>query len=200
MSTATDLTQQAGVPYVCPECNKSFRQKKKPGLSFLAFRVLECPGCGKRLHYPLKGVSIIVYVAVAAAVAIGFIITIVNKSDSVVFPGIGWFIIVYALLVNWRLHSRIGNAWRRNQELGYPNVAHNPVDEAEAAPTAEPTDRVRWYYFPIALFLPLVAIPWGVLKLMNGQRRSGGLLLGLSLGFLVVILGLHVIIFLIHNR
>jgi len=55
------------------------------------------------------------------------------------------------------------------------------------------TDEIRWYHVLVAVMLPYVALPWGVVNLVKKHRRSG---LGLVLisGFMLLVTVLSILI------
>jgi len=46
----------------------------------------------------------------------------------------------------------------------------------------------QWYHFVAAIMFPYVALPWGIINLVRGKRRSGLLLVIVSLALFVVVL------------
>lgn len=55
------------------------------------------------------------------------------------------------------------------------------------------TDEIRWYHVLVAVMLPYVALPWGIVNLVKKQRRSG-LVLVLISSFLLFVTVVAIVI------
>jgi hypothetical protein len=42
--------------------------------------------------------------------------------------------------------------------------------------TLPPSDAIRWYHIVVGLFFPYIALPWGIINLVRGKKRSGAAL------------------------
>jgi len=55
--------------------------------------------------------------------------------------------------------------------------------------------QIRWFHVVFALFLPCVAIPWGIVNLLRRRRRSGIFLVAVSVVVYVLVTAICVIVY-----
>jgi hypothetical protein len=79
------------------------------------------------------------------------------------------------------LQSRIRQIVEEKMAQRESGVAAVSDDQPVISP-----DFIRWYHVVFALILPYVAVPWGIINLIRGKKRSGLLLLGISVVWLIV--------------
>ena len=164
---------------VCLQCYTAFTPVGPIRRTFLGFRDIWCLSCRQESRYPMsegywKGYVVFIFgVVVLCAV-------IMANGANFACPGLLWFAGVFALIQNRVLIGRVEDAWKRHKEIGQPEYVHtNPSALAE---TDDERDQIRWYHVVFCLVVPYVAILWGIVNLIRKKRRSGLLLIGLSVG------------------
>ncbi len=174
-----------GSEYVCTECYATFDHRGALSRSFLAFPQFKCPQCSRNIRYPLtEGYRTFYWVFIVGLSGASFC-TILLQARYAFLPGVLWFAAVWALMDNAALKGRVRKAWYMHERNGPPSVGSAAANGA-VKPVAASVDAVRWYHIVIAILFPYWGVPLGIVDLLRGQRRSGKLLIILSVAFLGV--------------
>lgn len=149
--------------------SKKLKRRRKTSriIGYLLFGFGSC--------FPLPGV-----------IAIG--LQFISKSPNTI--AMCWTFVLYFLL---GAGSIVGAYYLEFQHVASVDICNNAF--AKALPplmTKEKQDvlgrRIRWFHVVFAILMPCIAIPWGIVNLCRGRRRSGILLVVVSI--IVVVIGL----------
>jgi len=152
--------------YVCPQCKHTVRMTSKPKRSFMGFARIPCPSCKTEFRYPLTTGYVIFYWLLLLG-NVGFIAYILSRGQGFIPNPIGIVVLIYvviSLVKNSSLKRTITEASRSTIDAPALQVA---------AVEGESKDRARWYHLLLALMLPYVALPWGIVNLCMKKKGSG---------------------------
>ncbi len=186
--TAAEMEKEAlgfhagprGSEYACTECYATFDHPVAPKRSFLGFPRLKCPQCGREIRYPLTEGYRTFYWVFIVGLSGASLCTILLQARYAFLPGVLWFAAIWALMGDAALKSKTRMAWCMHDRKGPPPVASAAASGAVGS-VAPPADAVRWFHVVIAILFPCVGLVWGIVNLVHGKRRSGKLLIFLSL-------------------
>jgi DNA-directed RNA polymerase subunit RPC12/RpoP len=170
-AVAKSPTGPQGDRYVCTNCYTAFRRDGLPKRSFLGYERLTCPECTHRIKYPLTNGYRLFYRCFIVIVPL-ICVAMFYFGGSVALPGLAWFAALFALSNDYEKKWRVQKAWFEHEQKGRP-----ASEKGGRCPTLAERDPIRWYHVVFAVLLPYVSVPWGILNLFRGHRRSGRLLL-----------------------
>jgi hypothetical protein len=152
--------------YVCPQCKNGVRMTSKPKRSFMGFSRIPCPSCKTEFRYPLTTGYVVFYWLLLLG-NVGLLVYILSRGQGFMPNPIGIVVLIYvviSLVKNSSLKRSIAESSRSAIEAPALEVA--PVE-------GESKDRARWYHLLLALVLPYVALPWGIVNLCMKKKGSG---------------------------
>jgi hypothetical protein len=174
--------------YVCTKCHVAFTQERPFSRSVLGFRRFDCPACGENNHYPLtRGYKAIYWFLVVAAPVLG---VIAFRQGYVFIPGLFWIGALVALGNDGYFKRKVKRGWYEHECRGNPRATVAAMTEAERIASRDP---IRWFHVVFAIVVPYVGLPWGIVNLLRRKRRSGLLLVVVSIIVSVVALGIGLI-------
>lgn len=174
--------------YVCTECHTAFAKERPLSRSTLGFIRFDCPACEKDIHYPLtKGYRIVYWVILTAAPILA---VIAFRQGYLFVPGLFWIGALAALGNDGYLKRQVKHAWYEHERKGSPRATVPPMTEAERIASRDP---IRWFHVVFAIAVPYVGLPWGIMNLIRRKRRSGLLLVVVSIIVFVLALGISLI-------
>jgi hypothetical protein len=166
---------------VCGSCHVALSNSGPIPRTFLGFGRVVCPQCGQTTHYPLTNGTKIFYWVLVAAVTVFCVVEL--SQGNVALPGLVWIAAVAALVNNGSIERKVEQAWQQHRVKGLASIEiPPPTVEQQAAKR----DEIRWYHV-LACLLFYVALPWGVANFFMKHRRSGLLMIGSSVLWVVVI-------------
>lgn len=180
-----------GDDFVCTECHAAFTRQRPLNRSFLGFVRFICPQCGKNVLYPLTNGYRAFYWVFVAAVSV--LCVVMFLQGNIVLPGALVIAAIIALGRNGGIKRKVEHAWYEHDRKGQPRTVQLALTEHERATSLDP---LRWFHVVFAVLLPYVAIPWGIVNLVRGKKRSGLVLLIVS----IVLVATMVVIILIATR
>ncbi len=174
--------------YVCTKCHVAFAQERSLSRSVLGFSRFDCPACGENIHYPLtRGYKGIYWLLVVAAPVLG---VIAFRQGYVFIPGLFWIGALVALGNDGYFKRKVKRAWYEHERKGNPRVTVPAMSAAERIASLDP---IRWFHVVFAIAMPYVGFPWGIVNLVRKKRRSGLLLVVVSIMVFAITLGICLI-------
>lgn len=152
--------------YVCPQCKQALIMTAKPKRSFMGFARIPCPSCKTEFRYPLPTVYVIVYWLLLLG-NLGALAYVLSQGQEIVPNPIGIVVLVYVVITLVKNSS----LKRSIREVSRSAIGTPPLQVA--AVEGESKHRARWYHLLVALMLPYVALPWGIINLCLKKKGSG---------------------------
>ncbi len=171
--------------YVCPRCKRAVRMAAKPKRSFMGFARIPCPSCGTEFRYPLATAYVVVYWLLLLG-NVGLFTYVLSQGKGVVPNPIGIVVLVYVVI------SLVKNSSLKRSIMELSKIASDASPLEVAAVEGESKDRARWYHLLVAVMLPYVALPWGIVNLCL-KKKGSGLMLTIPSAIILVIMVIAIV-------
>jgi len=171
--------------YVCPQCKNRVTMTVKPKRSFMGFRRIPCPSCNAEFRYPLTTGYIVFYWLLLLG-NVCLLVYILSQGQVFVPNPIGIVVLAY-VVISLAKNSSL----KRSVTEASMSAIDAPPLQAVAV-EGEIKDRARWYHLLVAVMLPYVALPWGVVNLCM-KKKGSGLMLTIPSAIILLILVIAIV-------
>lgn len=166
--------------YVCPQCKYAVRLAARPRLNFMGFARIPCPTCHSEFQYPLEIATALFYWLLLIG-NVGLLTYLLSQGQTLVPNPFGIVLLAYvlnALVKDYRLKRHV------------VKISQSAI-EAPPLQVTHVEDKARGYHLLIAVMLPYVALPWGIVNLCF-RKKSSGLMLTIPSAIVLLIMVLVV--------
>ena len=171
--------------YVCPQCKHAVTMTAKPKRSFMGFARIPCPSCKTEFRYPLATAYVVVYWLLLLG-NLGFLAYVLSQGQGFVPNPIGIVVLVYVVI------SLVKNSSLKRSIMEVSKSAIDAPPLQVAAVEGESKDRARWYHLLLAVMLPYVALPWGIVNLCL-KKKGSGLMLTIPSAIMLLIIVIAIV-------
>jgi hypothetical protein len=171
--------------YVCPQCKHAVRMTAKPRRSFMGFARIPCPSCNTEFRYPLPTAYVVVYWLLLLG-NVGYLVFVLSQGQGFVPNPIGIVVLVYVVI------SLVKNSSLKRSVMEVSKSAIDAPPLQVAAVEGVSKDRARWYHLLIAVMLPYVALPWGIVNLCL-KKKGSGLMLTIPSAIILLIIVITIV-------